>query len=93
MTENQEQKIQAQQTNSNIIRTPPSYLTSNSLCKRLLPLAILISILAFATALVISLNAGSIFFKAETSYLVTLSLEMLFLLSCTIAIWKKTIQC
>ncbi|GAA6211184.1 hypothetical protein NBRC116602_09240 [Hyphomicrobiales bacterium 4NK60-0047b] len=80
MSENEEQKIKA-------------YLTSSSLCQRLLPLAIIISVLTLATALIISLNAGTLFFKTETSYLMTLSLEMMLLLSCTIAIWKKTIQC
>ncbi|GJL99481.1 MAG: hypothetical protein DHS20C07_11610 [Methyloligella sp.] len=93
MAENQEQQIEAYSTISTQKASPPTYLTSNSLCQSLLPLAIIISALAIATALVISLNAGALFFKTETSFLMTLSLEMLLLLSCTFAIWKKTIQC
>lgn len=90
--ENQEQKIEVYSENSNF-KALPSYLTSKPLCQRLLPLAIIISILTMATALIISLNAGTLIFKTETSFLMTLSLEMLLLLSCTFAIWKKTIQC
>ncbi len=93
MAENQEQQNEDYSTTSTLKASPPTYLTSNSLCQSLLPLAIFISALAIATVLVISLNASALFFKTETSFLMTLSLEMLLLLSCTFAIWKKTIQC
>jgi len=86
MAENQEQQIEAYSTISTQKASPPTYLNSNSLCQSLLPLAIIISALAIATALVISLNAGALFLKKETRFVITLSLEMMPLLACTCAI-------
>lgn len=71
---------------------PPSYLTSTTLCMKQLPLAIGISCLSFMILSLIIINSATLLFQTELSHLLSLSLGVFFLLSCTAAIWKHTLE-
>lgn len=79
--------------NRNSQASPPAYLTSTSLCHKLLPLAIITTTLAIAAIVILSLNANTLYAKVEASFLISLSLGMMFLVSCIFAVWKKTFHC
>ena len=76
--------------NKNSQASPPAYLTSTSLCHKLLPLAIITTTLAIAAIVILSLNANTLYSQVEASFLMSLSLGMMLLVSCILAVWKKT---
>ncbi len=73
--------------------TPPAYLTSTTLCMKQLPLAIATSLLTIIMLSIITINSSTLILQTETSHLLSLTLGLFFLLSCTAAVWKHTLKC
>lgn len=70
----------------------PTYLSEKQFNESTLPIALIISAITIITLCYIALNAATLVFKAGIGHQLILSLEAVFLISCTSAIWKRAIR-